>query len=81
MAINRYAYKYATLEENGLCTGLQDRTDYILRPDYVPIEDDSLPYLLKYYYPMPNVVNSFSDFHGLWYLDEAHTQLCDELNV
>ncbi len=75
-----YAYKYATLRSNGLCDGVMDTTDYILRPDYVPIEDDTLPYLLKYYYPMPESVTSFDDFHGKWYYDEAHQNEVTELN-
>lgn len=75
-----YAYKYATLRSNGLCDGVMDTTDYILRPDYVPIEDDTLPYLLKYYYPMPESVTSFDDFHGKWYYDESHQNEVAELN-
>lgn len=80
MEMRRYAYKYATLESNGLCTGFQDTTDYILRPDYVPIEDESLPYALKYYYPMPATVTSFADFQGKWYYDAAHQNEVAELN-
>lgn len=75
-----YAYKYATLRSNGLCDGVMDTTNYILRPDYVPIEDDTLPYLLKYYYPMPESVTSFDDFYGKWYYDEAHQNEVAELN-
>ncbi len=78
----RYAYKYAVLRSNGLCTATEDTTNYILRSDYVPVTDiDNINYLLKYYYPMPESVSSFSDFQGLWYYDEAHTQLFDEGNV
>jgi hypothetical protein len=40
---------------------------------YVPIEDDSLDYLLKYYHPIPETVTSFDDFHGNWYEDATHT--------
>ena len=81
MSERRYGFRYATLESNGLCTGLQDTTNYILRPDYVPIDDDTLPYLLKYYYPMPATVTSFDDFQGKWYYDEAHQNEVTELNV
>lgn len=77
----RYAYKYAMLRlSDGLCRGTFDGTDYILRPDYVPIADDSLPYAMKYYYPIPTSVTSFSDFQGLWYEDAAHTVLAEGLN-
>lgn len=72
-----YAYQYAVLnmEYGGLCLEMQDTTDYILRPDYVPIEDmDNIDYILKYYYPIPETVTSFADFQGRWYLDPDHTQ-------
>ena len=80
MAIN-YAYKYALIRANGLCTGVQDTSDYVLDPLYVPIEDDSINYLLKYYHPIPAEVNSFADFQGLFYLDAAHTQPFEEGNA
>ena len=75
MATN-YAYKYAVLELSmgGICLEVQDTTNYILRPDYVPIEDDTLDYGLKYYYPIPATVTSFDDFQGKWYYDADHTQ-------
>lgn len=73
MATNRYAYKYARIESNGMCVEVQDTTNYILNPLYVPIEDDTLPYFLKYYYPIPTSVTSFDDFQGKWYLDAEHT--------
>lgn len=71
----KYAYKYATidLKLNGLCRGVADTTDYILSRDHVPIEDDTLNYALKYYHPIPEVVNSHDDFQGKWYTDAAHT--------
>lgn len=80
MEMRRYAYKYATLRANGLCDGVQDTTNYILDPLYVPIEDDSLPYPLKYYYPIPATVTSFADFQGKWYYDAAHQNEVAELN-
>lgn len=78
--MQNYAYKYAVLT-NGQCWGTQDTTNYILDPNYVPIEDDTIDYFLKYYYPIPETVNSFDDFQGLWYLDAAHTQLFEEGNT
>ena len=80
METRRYAYRYAVLRTNGLCTATQDRTEYILDPLYVPIEDDTLPYLMKYYYPIPTTVTSFSDFQGKWYYDVAHQNEVAELN-
>lgn len=77
----RYGYKYAVIRSNGLCTGQQDTTDYILRPDYVPIPSYDISYLMKYYWPIPDTVTSFDDFQGLWYLDADHTQLFEEGNV
>ena len=81
MALN-YGYKYAVIELSmgGICLEVQDTTNYILRPDYIPIEDDTLNYALKYYYPIPETVTSFDDFEGKWYLDAEHTQEATELN-
>ena len=70
MATRRYGFKYATVRENG-----------ILDPYYIPIEDDSLPYLLKYYHPIPETVTSFDDFQGKWYYDAEFTQEVAELNT
>lgn len=77
-----YGYKYAVLrlDRGGICGATQDTTDYILRPDYVPIEDDTLPYLMKYYHPIPDTVTSFDDFQGKWYSDSAFTVEVPELN-
>lgn len=72
MSIN-YAYHYAVIESNGWCVEVQDTTNYILRPDYVPIPDDNGDYLMKYYYPIPETVTSFDDFQGKWYIDANHT--------
>lgn len=82
MAEQRYGYKYAIIGDltNGLCLGADDRTDYILRPDYVPISDIYAGYELKYYWPIPTTVTSFSDFQGKWYTDAAHTILAEGLN-
>ena len=77
-----YAYKYARIRtEDGLCRGLQDTSTYVLDPTYVPIEDDSINYLMKYYYPIPETVTSFADFQGLFYYDAEHTQLFEEGNA
>lgn len=75
-----YAYKYAYINETGLCIGMQDTSNLYLDPRFVPIEDDSIDYPLKYYYPIPETVTSFDDWQGLWYLDAAHTQLFEEGN-
>lgn len=73
MAIN-YAYYYAKINTNtGMCFGIQDTSDYILDPMYVPIETYTANYCLKYYHPIPETVTSFDDFQGQWYSDAAHT--------
>lgn len=76
----RYGYKYAIIMANGLCRATEDSTDYILDRFHVPINDVSLPYLLKYYYPIPETVTSFNDFQGKWYLDADHQNEATELN-
>ena len=78
---NMYAYKYAFINEDGLCLGVQDTSNYILNRTHVPIEDDTIDYGLKYYWPIPETVTSFDDWQGLWYLDAAHTQLFEEGNA
>jgi hypothetical protein len=76
-----YQYKYAYITETGLCIGMQDTSDLYLSPRFVPIEDDTIDYGLKYYWPIPETVTSFDDWQGLWYLDAAHTQLFEEGNA
>ena len=77
-----FNYKYAVLELSmgGLCIAVEDRTDYILDPAYVPIEDDTLNYAFKYYHPVPETVTSFDDFQGKWYSDPNFTVEVPELN-
>lgn len=81
METRRYGYKYAIVMENGMCIEVMDTTNYILDPLHIPITDDTINYALKYYYPIPNTVTSFSDFQGLWYYDANHTQLFEEGNA
>lgn len=76
-----YAYKYAYINADGLCIGKQDTSNLYLDPSFVPIEDDSIDYLLKYYWPIPETVTSFADWQGLFYLDAAHTQPFEEGNA
>lgn len=76
----RFGYKYAQIMANGLCRGIKDTTVYILDRLHVPVADHTLPYAMKYYYPIPDEVTSFDDFQGLWYADAAHTVLVPELN-
>ena len=80
MSMRRYGFKYAVVRENGLCIEIQDTTDFILDPFHVPIEDDTLPYMLKYYNPIPASVTSFDDFHGKWYYDAEFQNEVPELN-
>lgn len=76
-----YAYKYAFINTSGLCIGMQDTSDLYLDPRFVPIEDDSVDFLLKYYWPIPETVNSFADWQGLFYLDAVHTQPFEDGNA
>lgn len=78
--IRRYGFYYATLREDGECTGVQDTTNFILDPTYVPTPEYSRAYLLKYYYPIPETVTSFDDFNGKWYYDSEHQNEATELN-
>lgn len=77
----RYGFKYAIVMENGLCRATEDTTDYILDRLHVPIDDVTLPYLMKYYHPIPATVTSFNDFQGKWYADSAFTVEVPELNT
>lgn len=77
----RYGYKYARIMDNGLCRGVNDTTNYILDRLWVPIADDTLPYLMKYYHPIPDAVTSFDDFQGKWYADAQFTIEVPELNT
>lgn len=73
MAIN-YAYYYARLNPNtGMCVGVQDTSNYILDPYYVPIEVYTGNYMMKYYHPIPETVTSHDDFRGKWYTSNSHT--------
>lgn len=73
MALN-YAYYYAAIEEpDGFCVGVRDTSNYILNRLQVPIPEADGNYLMKYYHPIPDVVESFDDFQGKWYTDAAHT--------
>lgn len=81
-----YANKYAILDMDpayyGQCIEMADTTRVHLRPDYVPVTDiDNVDFILKWYYPIPEHVESFEDFHGLFYHDEAHTQPYEEGNA
>lgn len=73
MAAN-YAYYYAIINPNtGMCTELRDSSILVYDPCYVPVETYTLNYCFKYYYPIPEIVESFDDFQGQWYKDAAHT--------
>ena len=78
-----FNYKYAILDLGlgGICLEIRDTTDYILDPAYVPIEDDTLNYGLKYYHPIPETVTSFDDFQGKWYADKNFSIEVPELNT
>lgn len=82
----QYAHKYAILDTNpayyGQCIEMQDTTSRIFDPMHIPVTDiDNVDFILKWYYPIPESVESFDDFHGLFYHDEAHTQPYEEGNA
>ena len=68
----QYAYKYAVLRANGLCTSVEDTSNYILNPLYVPIDSYNGNYLMKWYHPIPETVTSFDDFQGKWYTSSTY---------
>ena len=74
METRRYAYYYGVIGDttNGRCTGVDDTTNYILNPVFVPIPEYNGNYLFKYYWPLPETVTSHDDFQGKWYTDAAH---------
>lgn len=84
MEERRYAYKYGVLdlssEYYGQCFQVQDTTDYVIRPDHIPISEPIEAYMELWYYPVPTSVSSFADFTGKWYYDQEHTQEATELN-
>lgn len=71
----QYQYCYATVRErDGLCTGTLDTSAYTLLRTHIPVEYEYVDsYVLKYYWPLPETVESFDDFQGQWYSDAAHT--------
>ena len=66
-------YMYAIVNDIGRCYEVRRSTDYICNKNYIPIIDISVKYLSKYYYPMPQIVDSGADFIGKWYHDIDHT--------
>lgn len=55
----RYAYYYAVIDlDTNMCMEVQDTSDYIVRPDYIPIDEPNGEYVFKYY------------INGAWYEDE-----------
>lgn len=83
-SLQRYAYAYAVIDLDpnyyGQCIEVQDTSTYVVRRDYVPIPGYIEDYMEKWYYPVPTSVNSFDDFTGKWYNDQAHTSEATELN-
>lgn len=74
----RYGFYYAiVVPETGECIEVRDTTDFILDPIYIPIEEYSRGYLLKYYHPIPSSVSSFDDFTGQWYVDSDYATIYD----
>lgn len=71
-------YKYAVIDNVGKCYRVYNTTNYICEKTHVPIVDyeNLVPccdaaerYLGRYYYPIPQYVDSHQDFVGDWYLD------------
>lgn len=66
-------YKYAVVDDIGKCYGIYMTTNRMCDQHHIPIEDNNINYLSKYYYPIPKYICGESDFDGGWYLDVEHT--------
>ena len=69
----RYQYYYAVIRANGLCTRIEDTTDYYDSeewPDWISIPEYNRAYLMKYY----------NRADGKWYTDASFTTLAEGLN-
>lgn len=67
------SYCYALIDNSGKCYEVRRMIMRVLRPCYVPIDNVSIDYLSKYYWPIPNFVDCKENFCGQWYLDAGHT--------
>lgn len=66
-------YKYAVINDIGKCYAVYTTTNYICDKYHVPVPESDINYLSKYYYPIPQYVDWWTDFTGEWYLDVEHT--------
>lgn len=66
-------YNYAIVNDSGRCYELRASTFCICNRLYVPIDGVDYNYLSKYYWPLPEFVDTDEDFSGDWYSDAAHT--------
>ena len=72
-------YKYAVVDDVGKCYEVCITTNCTCDQYHVPVQDTSLKYLSKYYYPIPQYVDGELDFIGNWYTDFDHDVLIDKL--
>lgn len=74
MTTYRYGYYYAIIVlETGKCIEVRDTTNYYdpsEYPEYIPIPEPSMAYILKYY----------NRADGKWYTDAQFTTLAEGLN-
>lgn len=66
-------YKYAVIDDIGKCYKVYLTTDRICNAYHVPVPENKIDYLSKYYYPIPQYVDGEFDFAGDWYLDFERT--------
>lgn len=66
-------YMYAVINDVGKCYQVHRSTNCVCDKYHVPINEISIKYLSKYYYPVPNITYNSSDFIGKWYHDINHT--------
>lgn len=66
-------YNYAVVDDSGKCYDLRTSTFCICDKRHVPIKTITRQYLSKYYWPLPEFVDTDADFTGEWYLDALHT--------
>lgn len=66
-------YSYAVVNEVGKCYEVQKSTNYVCDRNYVPLNEFSISYLSKYYYPMAGIIDRPSDFQGSSGMRMPHT--------
>lgn len=60
----QYCYAIISPEFGDMCVQVDDGTEEVSNPNYIPIPEYNEEYIMKYY----------SRDNGKWYTDAAHTQ-------